>query len=207
MIKNVIFDCGQVMIEFNAPRMLAYLGAYGEAQDLLVRQIYQGPEWRLLDQGVITEQQTVDAVCRRVPAEYHGVVEAFVTGWWKQPFVPIPGMEDLMRELKAAGYGLYVLSNVSDSYVKFKDRLPGIELFDGVFASSDYKLLKPEPEIYQTFLKTFSLDAAECVFIDDVAANVAGAERCGIRGIRFTGDTEKLKEQLWPLLGHKISII
>ena len=200
MIRNVIFDCGQVLIEFNAPRMLAYLGVTGEAQAMLVRQIYQGPEWRLLDQGVITEQQTVEAVCRRVPAEYHGVVEEFVTGWWKQPFVPIAGIEALLRELKGEGYGLYILSNVSDSYVKFKDRLPEIGLFDGVFASSDYKLLKPEAEIYETFLKTFSLNAAECVFIDDVADNVAGAERCGIRGIRFTGDTETLKAQLWPLL-------
>ncbi|MER2056586.1 MAG: HAD-IA family hydrolase, partial [Clostridia bacterium] len=59
---------------------------------------------------------------------------------------------------------------------------------------------KPMPEIYKAFTAKFSLLPEECVFIDDAAANVAGAVACGWQGIVFHGDSEELAEKLKKIL-------
>ena len=116
---------------------------------------------------------------------------------WPETMTPIDGMEDLVRELKAAGYGCYVLSNASVRFEKYCPEKPVFALMDGLFVSAFYKMLKPDPAIYQRMCEEFSIDPEESIFIDDVAANIQGAESVGIRGIQFpTYDVPALRENL-----------
>ena len=76
------------------------------------------------------------------------------------------------------------------------DRIPGSECFDGRIVSADWKLLKPQPEIYETLLREFRLKPEECFFIDDLSVNVEGARRAGLDGAVFFGDIPRLRREL-----------
>ena len=98
---------------------------------------------------------------------------------------PVKPTEQLVRDLKAAGYKLYVLSNMSREFIDFLRRFPVYGLFDGEVVSCEEGVVKPEPEIYRRLLGRYGLDPAQTLFIDDRPANIAAAAALGIRGQLF----------------------
>ena len=73
------------------------------------------------------------------------------------------------------------------------------KLMDGALISAEVKLLKPDPQIYRTFLRKFGLRPEECVFIDDTPINVEGALYENMAGIVFNMDVAALAESLRSL--------
>ena len=123
----------------------------------------------------------------------------------KNPFMPpdaFPGMEDLVRRLKLAGYSVYLLSNASRSQPSYWQEVPASRLFDGTLISYELGVVKPMHEIYEAFTEKFALQPDECVFIDDASINVAGAVACGWHGIVFHGDSEELARKLSDMGVH-----
>jgi epoxide hydrolase-like predicted phosphatase len=100
----------------------------------------------------------------------------------------LPGMEQLMRDLKAAGLGIWGLTNWSHETFHFAfERFPQIEeLLGGTVVSGAEHMHKPNADIYELALDRFGLTAERCVFFDDTEKNVAGAEHVGIHGVLFT---------------------
>ncbi|MDY6286322.1 MAG: HAD-IA family hydrolase, partial [Lachnospiraceae bacterium] len=95
--------------------------------------------------------------------------------------------------------GLYILSNVSLRMAvndRWREYVPYPDDFDGVFLSAEYKMLKPQPIIYETFCNRYGLKAEDCLFIDDLKRNIDAAKACGMGGIVFDGDAEKLRKDL-----------
>ena len=115
---------------------------------------------------------------------------------WDRPILPIEGMYELVEDLKNAGYGIYLLSNASVRQHEYWPRIPAHVFFDGTIISADEGVMKPDAEYFLRALNRFHLKAAECFFVDDVAANVEGAAYCGIPGAVFHGDAALLREQL-----------
>ena len=110
------------------------------------------------------------------------------------PFEKIYGF---VKELKSKGYGIYLLSNASSDFHERRKDIPALSLFDGVLISADYKLLKPEKEIYLELYKKFSLKPEECYFIDDMQKNIDGAKDTGMDGhCYFHGDVEILRNAM-----------
>jgi putative hydrolase of the HAD superfamily len=105
-------------------------------------------------------------------------------------------MESLLLKLKASGYRLYLLSNASISQHQYWPDFAISRLFDGKLISCDIGIIKPNPAIYQTFTEQFGLKPEECLFIDDLPANVAAAVQCGWKGIVFQGDAEELIKKM-----------
>ena len=196
MIKTVIFDMGQVLIHWSGKQLLQRFSLNEADEQLLLTELFASIEWTQLDRGCITEAEGVERVCARLPEHLHAIAGEMITGWWKQPLWHMEGMDALVRELKQAGYGIYVLSNAGLPLRQYWPRLPGADCFDGVLVSAEEKLLKPQPEIFRTFLSRFGLEAENCVFIDDSVANAECAVLCGIRGIVFRGDTGRLRREL-----------
>ena len=109
---------------------------------------------------------------------------------------PIEDNVELLKELKMKGYNLFLLSNFhKEAYDKVFRKYSFFEFFDGIFISSHYGLLKPEREIYVKMLQKFSLNPAECIFIDDTPVNISAARELGIEGIVFK-DPASLKQEL-----------
>ena len=196
MIKNIVFDMGQVLIHWTAQQMTSYLDL-PEADAMLVeRELFRNVEWVQLDRGVISEEDAIASICRRLPEHLHEGVRQLITGWWNWPLVPVAGMAELVRELKSMGYGIYLLSNASSHLHEYFHRIPGAECFEGKVVSGDLKLLKPQAEIFHALYSKFNLNPAECVFIDDAPANAEGAIRTGMQSLVFYGDITRLRKEL-----------
>ena len=115
---------------------------------------------------------------------------------WHDHRVHIAGMEELIRDVKAAGYGVYLLSNAGESFARYEAQLPARACFDGVVVSCYEHVVKPDARIYRILLERFGLEAGECLFVDDTPRNVLGARRVGMRGYHFTEDVESLRVAL-----------
>ena len=199
MIRNIIFDLGQVLIHWTPAQMTALLNLPEADARLVERELFRGVEWVRLDRGTITEECAAVSVCQRLPEHLHEGVRQLVASWWKWPLVPMDGMAELIAELKSKGYGIYLLSNASGRLHEYFHRIPGAEYFDGKVVSADLRLLKPQKEIYDALYAQFHLNPEECVFIDDQPANVDGAMLTGMNGLVFHGDVIRLRRELCAL--------
>lgn len=196
MIQNLVFDMGQVLIRWQ-PRQFTAKYGFAEADEaLLVQELFQSVEWVRLDRGTISEAEAAARVCGRLPQRLHGAVEEIVFSWWRRPLVPVEGMAELLRELKENGYGIYLLSNASLALRRYFPRIPGAECFDGLVVSAEERLLKPQHEIYEVLLRRYSLSPESCFFVDDLPANVEGAQNVGMQGAVFRGDVNRLRREL-----------
>ncbi len=196
MIKNVIFDMGQVLIHWRPDMFTSGFGLDKQEEDLLIKELFKKIEWPQLDRGTISDDDAVRAVNGRLPEKYHSMVGQIINGWWENPLVPMEGMETLLGELKGNGYSIYLLSNASVHLREYFHRIPGSQYFDGHVVSAEEKLLKPQHEIYEVLFERYHLVPEECFFIDDSPYNIEGAYMCGMPGTVFYGDVEELREEL-----------
>jgi putative hydrolase of the HAD superfamily len=195
VIKNIVFDMGNVLLRFDRRTFLNRLDVTEEDKQLLLKEVFLSEEWVLMDAGVLREETAEPIMCTRLPEHLHEAVHQ-LTSCWDQPIMPMEGMEELVRELKEAGYGIYLLSNASVRQHDYWPRVPGSAFFDGTLISADEKIMKPQPEIYRLCMERFGLRPEESIFIDDVQANVDGAVACGIAGVVFRGDASALRNSL-----------
>ena len=195
MIRNIVFDMGNVMIYFRKCDFLDTAGFAGEDRKLLERVVFDSLEWARLDRGSLHEDEAEKIMCARLPERLHGAVHDFVYHW-DRPLRPVHGMAPLVRELKAKGYGIYLLSNAASRQHDYWPDIPGSECFDGTLISADELLTKPEHEIFELFCERFALKPDECVFIDDSTMNAEGAFRCGMHPIVFHDDIRELRLRL-----------
>ncbi len=195
MIRNILFDMGQVLIRFDRDYFITRLGVSPEDKQLLIREVFLSVEWVQMDRGSICEAEAFQRISRRLPERLHDAAEKLIS-MWDRPILPIDGMYELIEELKGKGYGIYLLSNASVRQHEYWPRIPASRFFDGTIISADEKVMKPHPDYYRRALEKFSLTAEECFFIDDVPANIEGALYCGIPGAVFHADVTLLRQQL-----------
>lgn len=195
MIQNIVFDMGNVLIRYRPETFIQNYSSDPAEQKTLLEAIFLTEEWQQYDQGTLTNNELLDHVLFKLPDSLHEKARNVLADWYTG-MTPISEMEEVIRKLKKNGYNLYLLSNVSQDFHQFKHVIPGLSYFDGLFLSSDWKLIKPDPEIYKLFFKKFSLTPEECFFIDDLPQNIKSAEALGMRGHVFDGDIEKLKQRL-----------
>lgn len=120
--------------------------------------------------------------------------------WIKMMGEQIPGMQELVEELKNRGYRLYGLTNWSaETFPLVKDNYPVFRLLDGIVVSGEEKIAKPDPGIFRILLQRYGLKPEECLFIDDNPGNVSTGESLGIRGLVFTS-AAALKSRLAAVL-------
>ena len=195
MIRHIVFDMGQVLVQFSAGLFSERLRLSAEDAELIRREVLTTVEWVRMDRGTISDDDALARMCARLPQRLHDTA-AYLVRRWNDPIVPVPGMADVARDLKAAGYDLYLLSNAATRQHTYWHDIPGSEYFSGTFISADHHLLKPEDAIYQAFFQKFGLKPEECLFIDDSAPNIEALENAGMAGIVFHGDAARLRRQL-----------
>lgn len=196
MIRNIIFDMGGVMIRWNPEDMLTLYGLNEDERALLKTELFWSVEWIQLDRGVLEKEQAISQVCARLPENLHEYVRSIVTGWHRQYLCPMPGMGELVKELKENGYRIYLLSNASLTLREYFGRIPGSEYFDALMVSAEERVLKPQHEIYERLFEKFELNPAECWFIDDAPANAEGSILSGMGATIFRGDVARLRREL-----------
>ena len=196
MIRNLVFDMGNVLICFDPEIFMDREGVTDPAdRQLIVRELFRSAEWAMMDAGLLTEETAEPKILPRVPERLHESVLQLLYRW-ADPKEVIPGMEELVSRIHSAGYRLFLLSNASKAQHAYWPKYSVSRYFDGKMISSDVRTVKPCHEIYRLFTERFSLCPEECLFVDDTPANVAGAIACGWQGIVFHGDASELEEKM-----------
>lgn len=195
MIRNILFDMGNVLIRFDRKLFLDRLEICDADKEVLLREVFASVDWAHMDRGTKAEATALESMKLRLPQRLHAAAEELVFHW-DEPLIPIDGMYELVEELKAKGYGIYLLSNASVRQHDYWSRIPANRFFDGTLISADERILKPQPEIYHLCMERFGLKAEESFFIDDMAHNVEGALFCGLSGAVFHGDVTRLRKDL-----------
>ncbi len=195
MIKNIVLDMGNVLLDFNPGFVLDQFCSSAEEKEIIMQELFNGPEWKMGDRGDIKDKDRFNLVKERVPEKYHEALRNCADRW-DVCMTPLDGAREFCESVKNSGYGIYILSNASDLfYVYFPKFLP-LDFFNGVFVSSDYLMLKPDVKIYRTFLDKYGLKGEECLFVDDREDNVEGAKEAGMNTFRFMGDYDAVLKHL-----------
>lgn len=193
MIKNIILDMGNVLLDYNPNVILDKVCDNAEEKQIIFNELFCGPEWIMGDYGQITNSERYDRVKERLPKEmYHKLKECVDN--WDVCMVPIEGAKEFCRYVKEKGYGIYVLSNACSKFYEYFPKEYDLNFFDGVVVSSDVHIIKPSIEIYNYLLEKYQLNPEECLFIDDRKDNVDGAKNAGMNAVIFDNNYEIIKE-------------
>ena len=185
MGRVVIFDIGNVLIRWDARLLYRQLLPDEAAIDAFLEEV-GFHAWNLdLDRGLGFDEG-VAALSGRFPHRAE-LIGAFHHRWHETVPGEVAGSVAILQALAAAGVPLYAITNFSEEkYLETRARFGFLGLFRDVVVSGKERLLKPDPAIYRLCLGRNGLLAADCVFVDDNADNVAGAAAVGIDAIRFT---------------------
>ena len=199
MIRNYIFDFGNVLARFSPEEMTSAYIRDPETIKTVSAVVFDRLYWAELDRGTITDEEVKRGFCSRLPESLHESA-CQIYDHWIELLPPIDGMQKLVADIKKHGGKLFVISDISIGFAEGYHRNPWVrELFaqfDGLVFSGPLGITKPSPEIFQHLLDRYRLIPQECIFIDDRPANIAGAETVGIRGYLFDGNSQKLREAL-----------
>lgn len=194
-MKNVVFDLGRVVFAQDPAKSTAEFKQFFSYVSLTPMPQF----WTDYDMGVLSFDQVAEELAAYRGVEPKFAREMITIAIGKQE--TIRPTEKLIDELKAAGYKLYVLSNMSREFIDFLRKQKVYENFDGDVVSCEVGIVKPMPEIYDLLLERFDLDPVETIFIDDRKENVDAAAAKGIATFHFDrndyeGSCERLREIL-----------
>lgn len=184
MIKNVVFDLGGVVVEWNPERLLEAYPGDKELPLALFRGGFFERYWTQFDRGVLTQTE-VSAEMSRFTGRTYAECWDFME-YIKHFLVDIPETVELIRELAGQGYRLFCLSNMSAEYYDYMKEREVFRMFEGHLISAHEKVIKPEEAIYRLLLERYGLKAEETLFIDDLKPNVEAAEHLGIHTVHFS---------------------
>lgn len=189
MLKNVIFDFGNVLYRYEPDYLLDCLFDNVDDRNLAKPVIYR--EWHKLDEGTVDYEAYVAETESLLPKRLREPARKYLYGWHRVE----PPMEQtwaLAARLKARGYKIYLLSNAPVTFAAELDMYPILKLFDGLVVSGPIQLVKPNADIFQHLLDKYGLKAEESLFVDDLEVNADGARGVGMHGYVYDGDADKL---------------
>ena len=195
MIGSILFDMVGVLMRFDTEGYYRIHGIAPAERAIIQREVFRSLEWAMLDRGTISEEDAAAAVCERMPERLHAAARDIVYRR-NRAILPVPGMVELLADLKEAGFRLYLLSNTSVAYHRFRSEIPGIRYFDDTLISADVGLVKPDPEIFHLACRRFDIIPSESAFIDDTPINAEAAHHIGMRAFVFNDDVDDLRIRL-----------
>jgi HAD superfamily hydrolase (TIGR01509 family) len=183
-IRNVIFDLGGVLLDWNPEKILSGFYADATLRASLKQALFLHPEWRALNRGEFTEVEFLARAGKRTgrpAAELSALLDSM-----RESLITKPDTVALLQALHRRGVPLYCLSDMPVSvYAYLRVRHDFWSAFSGIVISGEVKMAKPEPEIFEYLLSRFKLRPEHTVFIDDLALNVEGAMGAGLHAIQF----------------------
>lgn len=202
-MKNLVFDMGNVLIEWNSEKILTAITGDTNLQDLLRKEVFETRLWVETDEGVKTREEVIEIVASKLDDEYRNEITQLLRYWYKYVDV-FTKVQDRIIELSKSDYNIYILSNTAYTFYDLvkEGYLPATSVARGIVLSCEEKVLKPDEKIYNILLERYNLDPHETIFFDDLPENIWGAARCGINGFVVENESElltyldKLREEM-----------
>ena len=192
MIKNIIFDLGNVILQCSTIETMYNFTASEEIAKNLITYIFKSEEWKLLDLGNISKEEAISRIQERVSDEYKPLIKEVMDN--RAKYLKLnEGTIEIAKKLKDIGYKIYVLSNMSTFTYEF------FKLCDGIVISAYEHIKKPDEEIFKKLLNRYKLLPEECLFIDDddTGRSFETANKLGINGRRvLPNDSEDVLKLL-----------
>lgn len=205
IIKNVVFDVGQVLLEFNWRKFVDELNMSDDIKKKLINAtIGSQKHWDEHDRGILSDEEFISSCIKTepdIPEEIRYYMEN-VGKIVKEFDYSTP----LIRALKKMGYRVYILSNYGKTHFKYAlEHMSFFDEVDGRVVSYEVGAVKPEQEIFKIFVDKYNLEPSECVFIDDRADNILASVKAGMSGIVFK-DIKQVLLELDNILGTELDI-
>ena len=202
-MKNLVFDMGNVLIEWNSEKILQAITDDRKLQNLLRKEVFETGLWVQTDEGVKTREEMIEIVTAKIGEEYRNEITQLSRYWYKYVDV-YTKVQDRIIELSKNGYNIYILSNTAYTFYDLvkEGYLPAASIAKGIVLSCEEKVLKPNEKIYNILLERYNLDPHDTMFFDDLSENIWGAARCGINGFVVENERElltyldKLREEM-----------
>ncbi len=185
-IKNIVFDVGNVLVAFRYRELMQDLGFDETTVEYLAKNMVETPFWNELDRGDKMNADAIEKFTNELP-EYKSEILKF----WdniQDVVKEYDYSESLVKELKAAGYGVYILSNYPvETYHMHWPTFKFLPHADGYIVSGFERLIKPDEKIYRLLESRFGIKLEDSIFVDDRQINIDAANSYGMKGILFTG--------------------
>ena len=203
ILKNLVFDMGNVLIEWNSEKILKAITEDIHLQDLLRKEVFETGLWVETDEGVKTREEVIEIVTGKLGEDYRNEITQLLRYWYKYVDV-FTKVQDRIIELSKSGYSIYILSNTAFTFYDLvkEGYLPATSVAKGMVLSCEEKVLQPDEKIYNILLERYNLDPHDTMFFDDLPENIWGAARCGINGFVVENESElltyldKLREEM-----------
>ena len=199
MIKNYIFDFGNVLAQFYPDKLTAPFVSDGELKRFISEIVFDRIYWDKLDAGTITDDEVRAGIRSRVSEELCDLA-CKVYDNWINSLTPVENMSQLIYDIHKTDKKLFLLSNISvgfaNGYKNAKWIKELFDCFDGLVFSGMINKVKPNREIFEYLLEKYQLKADECLFIDDTLKNIDASKSIGMEGYLFDGDAKKLRDYL-----------
>ena len=185
-ITTVIFDLGRVLFEWDLRHLFAKLIADKNELDWFLANVVTS-EWHFQHDAGRPLAEMIPERIAEFP-DHAELIEAYATRFNETIPGPVPGALEIVRELAERGVPLFAITNFgAELWEGFHPTQPVFDHFQDIIVSGTEKVVKPDRAIYELAINRFGVDPKQCLFVDDVAANVAGAEAAGINGHLFDG--------------------
>lgn len=198
MIKNIILDFGKVLVDYDFKQFIDKI-IPNESDRHKFSCLVLSPYWNnIFDK----EDKPFGTYIQELKAQFPSFepyIDAFDKRYQEIMTGEVPGMREVLTDLKQRGYKLYGLTNWCSKVYEVMNTYPIFKLLDGQVISCEEHIIKPDAAIYHRLLEKLNLKADECVFTDDREVNIIGATACGIKGIVFH-NAEQFKQELNTLL-------
>lgn len=200
MIKNIIFDLGGVIFDYNPKKYVKKFGYNEEITNFLTKEIFFGPEWlKLASKATGTFKEIKEDMKERLP-NYSMQIDELESGNWKSSLTIRKEEEKFFKEIKNKGFNVFILSDLSKECYDYDITLTDIfQIADGATYSFEVGSNKPNINNFNTLLNKYNLIPNETIFIDDNPNNVKTANELGIHGILFT-NLEQCKKEVEKII-------
>ena len=200
-IRNIVFDLGNVLLQFAWEDYLDSFGFEAGERELLADTIFRSPIWGERDRSSQPEEYYIKQMIAAAPDHEENIRRVMAES--EKTIRPTEYAQTWISYLKEQGYDLYILSNYAqDTLDKTRHLMTFLPLMDGAVFSCEEKLIKPEPEIYRLLLTRYQLEPARTIFIDDRPDNCRVARDLGLHTIEFH-DFRQAAQELEALLKKK----
>ena len=192
MIKNIIFDLGNVIINYDQDKIINNFTIDEDEKIFIKEKIFKSPEWKLLDLGQITNNAAIEEIQKRNDIKYNKLINIFLHEWYKiQPINE--DIVEIAKKLKERNYNIYVLSNMAKETYEYFKNIDFFKVCNGIVISSHENVKKPDERIFNKLLTRYKLNPKECLFIDDDDTNKSydTANKIGILGRRVKPNSKK----------------